>query len=91
MQRPAKQLLLVAVLLSLAACNRNGFIPAPSTTPGTGDASVTILQGDAFDKSTASLTLPALSSDERVAVIPVYGTQDVSVPDVRFSVGTAGL
>ncbi len=75
MQRPAKQLLLVAVLLSLAACNRNEFVPTePSTTPGAGDASVTILQGDTFDKGMASLALPGLSSEERVAVIPVYGT-----------------
>ena len=89
MQHPVKKLLLVVGLFSLAACNRTELTPETSPVPNPG--SVTILQGDAFEKGMASLTLPDLSSGERVAVIPVYGTQDVNVPDIRFSVGTAGL
>ncbi len=78
-----KRLLLALALVFLVACNRTSDTPA--------EPSVTVLQGDVFERGVASLELPELSAEERVAVIPVYGTQDTDLANINFSLGTEGL
>lgn len=71
------------------------FLVACSQTPTgvltSGEPSVTVLQGDAFVRGQASLELPALSSQERVAVVPVYGSQSEDFAHINFSLGSSGL
>ena len=78
-----KHLLLALTLIPLAACTQTSDAPTTS--------SVTVLKGDDFERGMASLELPNLSAEERVAVISVYGAQDTALPDINFSVGSKGL